>query len=599
MQTRAHALRRRLLQRPRPALLAALAALLALPALWTGLQLDDYQHRAVLHQHAGAAGVAAAMDLFVFLDGDAARTRALIAHGAMPWWTLPTARVAFWRPLSALTHWLDYQLWPEMPALMHAHSLLWLAGLVAAAALLFRRIMGDAPAAGLAAALYALDAAHGFGAAWLANRNALCAALFGVLALLAHQRWRQGGGRAAAWRSCLWLACGLLSAEAAVATLAYLAAYALCLEAGGWRARLLSLAPALLVVCAWRALYRALGYGSWGTAYIDPLLEPLRYAAALAERAPLLLAAQWSLLPAEAAPLLPASLGPPLWIGAAALVGLLGWALAPLLRRDKLARFWALGMLLALLPPCAALPANRLLFFVGLGAFGLLARFARSGEGRQATGDAGLDARLRGSPHAPRSSSFATRARRLVRRGLLLIHLLLAPLLLPLAAGGPALLGDAGAALRALPHGIAGRSLVVVAAPSVFSLSPIDVARGEAGLPLPASTLLLAPNVGGVALRRLDRRTLEARPARGFLDSYDAVFRARWHPLREGETIRVAGAMVTVGELTADGRPASAVFRFDAPLDNEGLVWLVWRGGRYEAFALPAEGESVWVEPGL
>jgi hypothetical protein len=257
----------------RPPLLAALAALLALPALWTGLQLDDYAQRAALRDRTGAAGLApATLDLFVFLDGDAARTRALIAHGDMPWWTLPTARVAFWRPLSALTHWLDHQLWPELPTMMHAHSLFWLAGVVAASAVLYRRLMGNTPVAGLAAALYALDAAHGFGAAWLANRNGLCAALFGALALLAHHRWRQGGGRGAMWRSCLWLACGLLSAEAAVATLAYLAAYALCLESGPRRARLLSLAPALLIVGAWRVLHRALGYGSWGTAYVDPLL---------------------------------------------------------------------------------------------------------------------------------------------------------------------------------------------------------------------------------------------------------------------------------------------------------------------------------------
>ena len=50
-------------------------------------------------------------------------------------------------------------------------------------------------------------------------------------------------------------------------------------------------------------------------------------------------------------------------------------AMAPLLRRDSLARFWAVGMFLAAIPVSATTPGNRLLTFVGVGAAGLLARF--------------------------------------------------------------------------------------------------------------------------------------------------------------------------------------------------------------------------------
>ena len=64
--------------------------------------------------------------------------------------------------------------------------------------------------------------------------------------------------------------------------------------------------------------------------------------------------------------------------GAVACVAMLAAALAPLLRRDREARFWTLGMVLALLPISATFPANRLLFFVGLGAMALLARLLAS-----------------------------------------------------------------------------------------------------------------------------------------------------------------------------------------------------------------------------
>lgn len=558
-----------------PALLGLLAALLCAPALWAGWQFDDYGQRALLLGRPGLAGLGPAMmELFTFLDGDPARTLALIDRGELAWWTLPEARTAFWRPLSGLTHWLDYQLWPGSPALMHLHSLAWLAALVAAVARLYRHLPGPPALAGLAAALYALDDARGFAAAWLANRNALCAGLLGVLALLAHLRWREAGRRRDLALSLLWLGGGLLAAEAAVAALAYMAAYALWLDRGAPRARLLSLLPALALAGLWRVAHRALGYGAWGTAYIDPASEPLRYAWAVAARAPLLLLGQWGPLPAELSPFLAPGPAALLWLAALAVCAALAWLLWPLLRADRAARFWATGMLLALLPPCAALPANRLLIFVGIGAMGLLARLLA----------------------AP-----AVGPRRVARAALLTVHLGLAPLLLPVSAALPALTGDAEPALATLPQdpGLPGRDLVVVSAPSLFSLSPIGPVRAEAGLPAPARTLLLASGVGGVWVERPDAVSLLVRPADGYLLGFDGVFRAPWHPLTPGQPVRLSRVMIAVAEIGADGRPAAALFRFDTPLEDRARQWFTWRGGRFVPFALPPVRGAVWLEPGL
>jgi hypothetical protein len=324
----------------------------------------------------------------------------------------------------------------------------------------------------------------------------------------------------------------------------------------------------------WRLLYRALGYGAWGTAYIDPLHEPVRYIQALVARGPLLLLGQWTPLPAEVSPFLAPIAGALLWCGALALLAGLAWVLAPTLRADRQARFWATGMLLALLPVCAALPANRLLFFVGIGAFGLLARFVYA--------------------HAPGEAA----PQRLARRGLLLVHLLLAPLALPAAAYSPALLGNVEQALQTLPYDTAvrERELVVVAAPTIFWLNVIDQVRAEAGVPAPARTLLLAPGLGGVHLARPERATLVVRPAGGYMLGFDGVFRAPWCPLRLGERVRLARVSVEVSELTPDGRPAAAIFRFDTPLEDATRQWFVWQGGAYVHFALPQVGETVWIE---
>ena len=165
--------------------------------------------------------------------------------GIFPWWTSEELRLAFFRFLSAATHWLDYRLWPDSAPLQHAHSLLWLGALVGATALLYRRIHGASWVAGLAALLYAVDEAHGAPAGWLANRNALVATLFGLLCLLAHDRWRRGGAGSGrhALLAALCLALALAGGEMGLGAFAYLVAYAVFLDRGPVRRRLLSLAP--------------------------------------------------------------------------------------------------------------------------------------------------------------------------------------------------------------------------------------------------------------------------------------------------------------------------------------------------------------------
>src|SRR5437899_567285 len=79
---------------------------------------------------------------------------------------------------------------------------------------------------GLATALYAFDDAHGAPVAWIANRNALMSASFGVLALTAHDRWRRQERAGFAWIASGQFLLALLSLEGGIATAGYLAAYA-------------------------------------------------------------------------------------------------------------------------------------------------------------------------------------------------------------------------------------------------------------------------------------------------------------------------------------------------------------------------------------
>lgn len=578
----------RLLAHPRLGLAAALVGiLLTLPSLGAGRLADDLYHRWVLDQTPVFTEVRPGpLDIFRFLDGNPARTTRMRDLGIAPWWIDPQVKGAFWRPVTALTHWVDYRLWPDRPALMHAQSIAWLALLVLVAAALYRGVMGAGAAAGLAMLLFAADANHGVPVIFLANRNALVAAFFGVLALRAHLRWRQGGGRAGALLAPALLALSLLSAEAGMGTVAYLAAAACTLDRAPWRARLASLLPYAAVVLMWRAAWAWQGYGvsaGMGELYLDPGTHPLRFAGELLRRVPLLLLGEWTLVPAELHIALSRQ-GAMVMIGmGAALMASLTAALAPRLRRDAAARFWAIGMLLAVVPASATAPMNRNLIFVGIGAMGLLGMLLA---------EACASRGWRGAPRAWRLPGMA------LAGGLLLIHGAVSPLALAVQSGflsGPA--SRAVENLSTLPgvtEADRGRDLIVVNHPLPFASGMSVINRALDRQPLPRNTMVLAPAYSRLTVTRPDARSLVVRPQKSFFGGlFSRLTYNREHPPAPGETIRLPAATATVRELSASGEPAEVIFQFPVALEDPSLHWLCWQAGKLTEFRPPAVGQTV------
>ncbi len=582
------------LTRPKlPLLVAILAVLLTVPSLWGGWVADDHNHRLRLadpqqipEQLAGLAG--SPMKLFTFADGNPEHNRTLMDVGFWPWWTVPNLRAAFFRPVTVATHWLDYRLWPDRPALMHAHSLLWFAALVGAAAVFYRRFMGITCVAGLAAVLYAVDDARGMPVGFLANRNALLATLFGVLAIIAHDRWRRDSRRLGAIAAPLLLTVSLFSAEAGIGTIAYLFAHAVYLDPGTRRQRVVALLPYAVVVLVWRVVWSRLGCGVWGMAfYVDPLTEPLRYLTAVLERAPILLLGQLFLPPADLY-LLFLDLG----ISSLAYVGTLvavTVVCAIMLRRfqwDASARFFALGMVLSLLPICATFPSDRLLFFVGLGAFALMARYFEVVFGHP------YETMQVGGGWTRRVSSVALGV------ALVVIHLGLAPVILAVRSaipvGPPSFLEKLQVNV---PMGaeVRRQTVVVVTAPLPILAAFLPGRRALDGLPVPAHTRVLAQSdPTSVTVSRPDTDTLVVRPAKGYLWlSADRLARGSHLPMSVGERVELTGMTAEVTEMTADGRPAEASFHFSVPLEDPCLRWLYWKKDRFAPFPLPGVGETV------
>jgi hypothetical protein len=574
---------RRFLARPiAPWLIIGLAVMLSTPSLFTGLCADDYIHELMMREHPGIAGFAfRPFDLFAFANGDPVRAHQLIDEGVFPWWTDPGVVLAFLRPITSATHYIDHLLWPHLPVMMHAQSLLWLALLLGVVGAIYRRFMPSAWSAGLALLLYAVDDARAVTVAWIANRNALVALTLALPALLAYDKWRRDGVRAGAVIGPLALGAGLFAGEAALTVVAYLVAYALFLDDGALRARLLRLTPFAVVILLWRGVYAHLGYGSAGSGiYFDPGRDPLGFLEAAAARLPVLLVGQFAFPPADLWDLYPLVFPPGRWavmLVAAVVIGLLAALVIPLWRRDPAVRFWTTGCLLSTLLMCTTFPHDRLLTGLGIGGMALVAEIL-------------VRTAARAHPYEGRWVSVAA-------GGLVVVHLVLAPLLSPYRARA---MNDVNRMLiranQSVPSdaSVTTKSVVLVNPPLDPFAGYFLMYRTVAGEARPKHLRWFTTGVTDVRIERVDERTLRIRPGAGFLSSTSQMMlRSLAQPARLGERITLSGMTIDVSDVGPDGRPLEIVVRFAEKLEHPSLEWLKWGEHGYVPFQLPEVGETV------
>lgn len=557
------------------------------------LLADDFDHYAM---RAGIYPVErGALDAFDFVSGSAEERAVLDASGRLPWWAAPQLQLAVWRPFASALIAVDHGLLGGRPVLLHAHSMLWWALLVAAVALLLRTVL-PLPIAALAVALYALDEAHGLPSGWIANRSALCAVGFVVLGLYFHARERVAGApRHAAALSMPCIALGLACGEHALAPLAYLVAFELAFMQDAPLRRVRALAPAALLTCAYLGAHHLLGYGLSGSGfYIDPLVAPGRYLEAAAQRLPLLLgdalfglAAEWhyggvpfrealeDVVPRDW--LEPAALQAfqhalgvcAAVIAIAALYALYRGALARI-AHARTARFLLLGALLSLAPLAATLPMSRLLLAPAIGFDALIAWLIWE-AGTRAAGTAG----------APRNP--ATRDR--VRLGLAALALL------ALHAGWAGKRARSDAAYYAVrstleenwvadaridDRRVAQQHVFVIAAQDWATQWALPSVRHRHGKPRPKSSHLLSaaflrPHTLYRPADRLLDVMIEGESVRGtFLGS---VYRAEDLPFAVGDFFSFPEFQVLV-QATQAGEPLRMRFRFPRSVDDPSYLFL-------------------------
>jgi hypothetical protein len=565
----------RILTSPRwQAAFIGLGVLLCAPSLTTGFVADDWFQKLRLEGRPIDGMSKDPLDLFTFADGVPEHMHRLVDAGFFPWWADPEAKLTLLRPITAWTHALDHLLWPESPAAAHLQSLVWFALALMAAAWVYRSLL-PARAAGLAILLMAVDDAHGQTVGWISNRNAVVAFALALPAIALHHRWRSAGWRPGAILAPLCLLAGLLSGEAAIAVVGYLVAYALHVDRGTWASRAVSLVPTAAVVLAWHIPYAAHGFGAAHSGiYFDPAHDLKPFWSALPLRAAALLASEfafprsdYSVMYQYMSPLL----GVVMAVVAVLTVIATTFVFLPFLREDRTSRMLGTGLLLATIPLCTTFPSDRLLFFVSLGAMGLVAQYLCASGGR---------------------------LHKLVAGTYVAIHLIASPPVLALRSRfGAEMDASMQRTLDSIPSDPT-KTVIIANAPTDLLTGYLQATREARHEPHPEHIRWLSTTTAPVELVREDSQTVLVRPEGGFVSQLGTqLVRNPERPMPVGTVVQLTGMTVTVTATTPQGRPTEARVRFDRPLEDPSYVWLQWGVKSYVPFQPPAVGGQVTLQP--
>jgi hypothetical protein len=455
---------------------------------------------------------------------------------------------------------------------MHLENVLLYGLLILVVGRILQRLFGPGPIAGLACLLFAVDELHATAVMWISGRNTILAALFGMLALAAHMRWRDHKGVeqrrwvfALAGPLCFALA--LASAEGGVAVFGFLLAYALTHERGAWARTGLSpadsmrtraairgvigpLLPYLVIVVIWRLIYTQLDLGPHASGlYVDPGEDLLAFMGAAAVHVPALGFVALSLPIADVL----TTSGPAL-VGVAAL-GFIGlaWVLAPLYT-DRNAQFLALSMLAAAVPLATTAASSRTMLTLSVGSAGLCAMaWSRRHE-----------------------LAFAGRLRKLGLWFMAGCQLVLAPLLFVPLSFASSLAEAPHRALAAVVPGTEQTVAIVNIPMEINALYP-QLMHEVDGRAWPAHCYLLYAGFGAVRVERIDAHTLELHSDTGWAETRVDQLSRDWskHGLTPGDHVELERArvdVIDVIDVTTDARPTRVRVRFTDDLDDVYLL---------------------------
>jgi hypothetical protein len=285
-------------------------------------------------------------------------------------------------------------------------------------------------------------------------------------------------------------------------------------------------------------------------------------------------------------------------------LGLLALAAYPVLKTHRASAFWAIGLVVAVIPLVSGIPQNRNLGLVSLGVMGLAGQL------------------LVDVATAKKSGPLTTFQRILLKiatPSLLILYLVVSPIVVisnpastRMSAETQARAADFGSAPE-----LADQHLYVINPPGAMSFVGGLFPRLFTDEPFPASINYLSSGFAPVHIERVDTRTIVVTPEGGYTPlpgpivddatgmvthvHLENVYRALdefyynpRNPMRGGQVVALSEVTVEVTEMTSDGRIAQAAFIFAHPLEDDRYVWPLWDEdtSTYERVRMPPVGES-------
>lgn len=546
---------------------ALIGIALVLPSLGAGFFADDFLHYILINEGSlvKQPDNLSLFHLFSFIDTDPERRLQLFGFSITPWWISPKFSLLFFRPLSELTHYIDYQWLTYHPGLMHLHSIFWYGAMLTVLAVFYKTFCASHKIALLSFLFFIADSTHGFTVAWLANRNAIIAATFCLLALLCHHRFRECSKIHWYIASILAVAACFLAAEAGIVVGAFLFAYAVFLDKDGAFKGLLYLIPALAIFIIWLLIYKHYGYGASGNNayYVDPLTSPVLFLQKLPDGLLRSIAIEFNPLPIHL-------INPfkPLMV-ACGLIFLLALLVPAVTGKSARYRFFLSCMLLAIVPITSAELQDRNMMFVGIAASPILAYCIRY-------------------LNKTRQHFMAHTAMIII----LAFHVFISGLLMLPISYAPKIMAQGSiSAAKSLPDDIAGKHLLALGIP-VFDASYIAAIRRTNALQLPENFWNVTTQIHGLHIERISSHTYRISNAAGLLGNIDFILRdMTFDPIKIGELFDLNGLTLTIEALDDSGTPLQARLDIDTNTNEKELELFYWENRQLLPMAL-AIGES-------
>lgn len=542
-----------------------LGFLLTLPSVLSGYVQDDH----VLRRHSLETpphATAPAWDYFC-QRSSAAEIAQYRERGInqVTWWTPDTARACFFRPLASLLHASEFRLFGDSPWVMHVHRALLYALIVFLGAALLARISSTPLACGIACLLFAIDDSHAYSSGWISAANTLLTCVFGLFALLMHDRWRRQQAKAGLLFSLVGFVLSLLSSEGGLALMGYLIAYALFLDSGSWKKRIVTLVPTASIAVGYLVFYAALNLGVKGSFdYLSPTENPWQTALVVLSGTVTGTVSQVLSIP---------MLGMVLQMTGGVMVGAvllaaLSVVFRDFLRSSKTVAFFGAGMVLSIVPFAIGMMGDRYLLWAGLGGAGLMGELF--------------------AVHVP-----TAKLQRIIGKALMVTNTVVS-----LVFFVPTLfwLGLIEANIRKLEGLVTPEPTVMLNGHTIADNCAASL-RYEKGGQWPEHFYHLYEGMEILTIKRTGERTLLGGTPNGWFASSSISRGTRPKELHfsQGQTFDLKLMTARIEDVTQDGRPHRVSFTFKR--DFSELVWLRLGMKGPQRIQVPALGEEMRVNP--